>query len=135
MTIGLIRIPSIVVLVVFFCRVEPLERLNFCHDWLFPDTAGFDLGYCRLSTFLLFFIMVEYDRAILRADIVALTVKSGWIVNREEHLEQFVITDLLGVILNLTHLSMTRPACAHLLVRGILDIPARVSRDYGGDAL
>ena len=64
-------------------------------------TSGFG------AHFRLLFLAIEKDRgAVLGADIIALPVQGGWIVNRKDYHEQFLQRDYIWVILDLHCLSV-----------------------------
>ena len=67
-------------------------------------------------------------RSVLLADVVALPVQRGRIVNLEEHFEQIFEGDFGGVEGDAHHFDVSRIAVADLPVCRIVDLPAGVSR-------
>jgi hypothetical protein len=61
-------------------------------------------------------VVVEDDRAVLGTDVRPLAVELGRVVVGEEHIEQLLIADLGGIVLDLNHLGVAGAAGAHLLV-------------------
>src|SRR5689334_9959853 len=72
--------------------------------------------------------MVEDRRAILRADIVALTIERRRVVEREEHLQNIVEGDLRRVECDLNNFGMAGVAVADLAVGRVTNRAARVAR-------
>src|SRR5258706_15706813 len=71
--------------------------------------------------------MVEDRRTILRADIIALAIERGRIVDHEEHLEDFPERHLLRVEGELGYLGMAGFPRADLLVTGVRRPAAHVT--------
>src|SRR5690606_37186442 len=74
-------------------------------------------------------LALEEDRgAVLRADVVALTVLGGGVVDGEEDPQQVAVADDLWVEGHLHHLGVAGLAGAHLLVGGVGYVAAGVAR-------
>ena len=124
MAVGLFAGLLIVVLVIDFCRPELgcRDDLRFYAQALLFELSGDALGH-----FLLVYILVEHGRAILRADVRALTVQLGKIVNFIEELGELFEGDYLGIIIHFNGLSMTGLAGADLFVGGLILTAAHVA--------
>src|SRR5580692_10651447 len=79
--------------------------------------------------------MGEDHRAVLRADIVALPVKLGRIVDRKENIENLAVTDRRWIEFDLHDFRVAGVAVAHLLVSRTLGLAARIARLHGADTL
>ena len=83
-----------------------------------------DVGDRALGLGLLLGAVIEDDRAVLRADVVALPVLGGRIVDREEHVQQVAELTTFGIEGDLHDLGMAGVAAADLLVGRIVDVAA-----------
>src|SRR6185369_15459901 len=92
----------------------PLARLLLC-------ITGCDRG------FLLAGVMVEDRRAVLAAEIQALAVAGGRIVDLPENLQQFRVADLGRVEPHLDRLGVAGAVPADLSVAGVGDVAAGVA--------
>ena len=90
---------------------------------------GQTLDYA-LSVLLLPLVSIEHSTAVLRTDVVALSVQLGGIVAGEEDLKQSSPPDYLGIEAHSDYLGMTGALAAHLLVGRVVDVTARVSRNH-----
>ena len=78
--------------------------------------------------------MGEYHGAVLGADVVALAIERGRVVNGEEGLQQGAIVDQFGIEAHLHYLGMPRGAAAYPAVIGILQCSAGIARNERLDA-
>lgn len=74
------------------------------------------LSFRRLT---LFFVVVKQYRRVLRADVVALAVEGGGVVQREEGAQQGVVIDLGRVVADLHRFHVAAAAAADFLVTGV----------------
>ena len=72
-------------------------------------------------------VLGEDRRAILGADVIALAVELGRVVDREEDVEQVAIADLVGIEGDADRLGMAGVAAAYLLVGRIGGLPAGIA--------
>src|SRR5579864_874216 len=87
---GTIRLPGmvhIVILMVVFRRVECGEWDDVGDNGAIEGARGIEFLLVTLSQFLLIGIVVENDRAILRAHVVALAVARRWVVSAPKDFE------------------------------------------------
>src|SRR5512139_574331 len=78
--------------------------------------------------------MAENRRAVLSADVVALAVELGRVVQREEHLQQVAVRNHVWVEAHLHHLGVAGVAVADVLVGRVLRVAPHVAGDGGFDA-
>src|SRR5205085_9970809 len=83
---------------------------------------------------LLFWRVIEDRGAVLRADVCALPVECGRVVDGEEDFEQFFVGDDLRVVSDLDGFGVAGRARADLLVAWARDVPARIAGDDTLDA-
>ena len=84
LTIGLVRIVGIVFLMIVFGFVELPRGSSVVTTGLpktFESFSSFNESFCFP---LLFFIGIENRRPVLRADVIALTIKGRRVVGREK---------------------------------------------------
>src|SRR5690606_2601862 len=70
---------------------------------------------CFCLSFL-FSIQIINHGTILGADVIALTVQSGWIMRRKKHLKELGIADLVFVEINQNNFSMAGFTAAYGLI-------------------
>ena len=121
-----------VLLVVVLGLVERLGR---------DDLGRHRLGELRLDARLgrdrrlLLLGRVEVDRrAVLAADVRPLPVPLRGVVRAPEEVEQLVVGDLLGVVLDLDRLGVAGRVGADVVVGGVVGVPAGVADAGAGDA-
>lgn len=119
LAVALTRIAREVLLVVILGGVEGLEREDLRHHRVRPELLGFELTDDFQRCRLLFGQGGEDGGAVLRADIIALAVEGGGVVNGEEDVQKVGVRDLGGVEGDAHHLSVTGMPGTHLLVSGI----------------
>src|SRR5207244_1796525 len=116
-----------VILVIVFRRIEHGERRELGDDRLVPYFLALQLGDDFLRGRELLLRVVEDHGAILCADVAALPVEGGGIVDREQHAEQVAIRDDVGVERDLCDFGVAGRSAAHLLVRGVRPLSTRVT--------
>ena len=82
--VALERILLEVFLMVIFGDIKLVERRNFGNERVIPNLGCTDLTDDFFGNFLLLLIAIENGRAVLRADIIALAVKGGRVVDGEK---------------------------------------------------
>src|SRR5256885_11546275 len=78
--------------------------------------------------------MEEDHRAVLVPHVRTLAVQRGRVVHVPEGVEQLFVGHPAGVECDLDRLRVARASHADLLVRRMVDVPSRVTRDGVGDA-
>src|ERR1051325_7484697 len=107
---------------------EHRERLELRHDRIVEDVLGLELADHLFRDAALVIVVIEDSGAILRADVAALTIERGRIVNREKDAEQLAVRNLRGVVGHLHRLGVAGRSGADGLVARIRDVPTRVPR-------
>src|SRR5208283_4635776 len=79
---------------------------------------------------MLLFIAIKNHRPILLADVVALAVQRGRIMNGEKHFQQVFVANHGRIEGDLGHLDMSGLAAANLLVARVRHVPAHVAGHY-----
>lgn len=128
-TIALARVGVVVILVVILCRPELLERNNFRHYRPRPDASALQLHLITLRQLLLLLIVIKDDGSVLCPDIVSLPVPRSGIVSLPKDFQKLIISNLFGIVGDLTNLCMPGCTTTDLLVGGMLHMAARVSGD------
>ena len=134
LAVDLLRVGGEVVLMVVFGGVEGTEGLEFGDDGGGPELAGGNVGDDGLGLDLLVGGVVEDGRAVLRADIGALTIGGGGVVDGEEDFEQVGVADGGRIKGDLDGLSVAGKPGAHLLIGRIGAITADVAGNDAADA-
>src|SRR4051794_20260137 len=89
----------------------------------------------RLAGFaLLVLVLWENRRAVLRPDVIPLTVELRRVVRREKDVEQIVVAELVGIEGDADRLGVTGVAAAHLLVGRIGDAATGIAALDLGDS-
>jgi hypothetical protein len=101
-----VRIPLQIILMLRLGLPERTDGRHFRHDLAWPKAGGLDIRYRIFRDALLLVVQVENGGTVARADIVALTVARGGIVNLKEKFEQGSIADDLGIENDLDGLGM-----------------------------
>ncbi|VXC37777.1 hypothetical protein BURKHO8Y_210416 [Burkholderia sp. 8Y] len=134
--ITLIRMLREEVLVIRLGRIVVVaKRRHFGHDLAAEDVFALQFVDNFERDLALLVRMREHGRAILRADIVALTVELRRIVRREENLQNLAIADDIGIEHDLDDFGVPGVAVAHLLVGRIHHLAARIAGFDGLHAL
>ena len=113
---------------VTFSRVEFSEWLKSGDDWFGPATGGVDEVDHELGGGPFGGRRVKDGRAIGVADVVALAIERGWIVNLEKEIEDSGMTGDVGVVSDLQCLGVT----GVMLVSGVVITAAGVA-SFGVD--
>ena len=121
---------------IIFRRIPNRHRLNRRDNRFWPialraRNRGARLGRLRV-------ILNEQRRAILGANIIALTVKLRRIMRREMNVENIAVTNQRGILSHSDRLGMASIAAAHLLVCRVDDRAtdiATLNRDHPGQIL
>ena len=85
--ISLVRIIHEILLMIFFCLIKLLKWRKLSHQRIIINVLGGDLLQDLFRRLLLIFVVIEYNRPVLRPDIVPLPVKRSWVVYGEEYPE------------------------------------------------
>ncbi len=120
-----------VILVLGFGFPEGAGRRDFGHDLAGPQARRIDVGDGVLGDAFLLIAGIEDRRAVAAAEVVALPVARGRIVDLEEELEQLAIVDDGRVERDLDRFRVR----AVVAVGGIRDVAAGVAdagRDHAG---
>ena len=91
LTIRLVGVVGEVFLVIIFGHVEFVELGHFGHDGLVPDVLVVQLLDGFLGNLLLFIVVIEDRGTILRADIIALAIHRGRIVDGKEDIQNILV--------------------------------------------
>jgi hypothetical protein len=94
-----------------------------------PGVAGGERGRHLIG------VVDEDRRAVLAADVPALAVAGGWVVDVPERVEQLGVADLARIERHLDRLGMTGIAGAHVAVVGVRGGAAAVANASGAHAL
>ncbi len=124
--IRLVRMLDEIIIVVAFCRPEGCRRQQFGHDRVGKiSLPGSD--HLR-SSFFLFFRLPENGRSILRAHIVTLTIRRGWVVCVKENIKQVLVSNNGRIKFNPHYFYMTGVFTADLFVSRVLHMAAAIAR-------
>jgi len=115
--VALIRVSSVVVVVLLFGNQEVNRFLDCGHDGVVVDVAH--VGDDGHSFGSLFFGKRHDARAVLRADVIALPIELGRVMDGEEDLKKRFVGDDGRVKLDFHHLGVTGGAAADRLVGGM----------------
>jgi len=95
--------------------------------------SGHSMSAMAVYGFLAF-VLGEYRRAILRADVVALPIELSRVVGREKDVEEVVVAQLIGIEGDPDRLGVAGVAAANLFVRGIGRLATGIAALDGFDA-
>jgi hypothetical protein len=79
----------------------------------------------------LFKLLTAYGKnsgSILAANVVALPVQGGWVVNGEKNLKQALEAHMVGVEVNADNLSMTRSTRADFFIAWLRELTSHIPR-------
>src|SRR2546428_2825815 len=79
----------IVFLVEVLCNVKFVKRRNFRHNGVFVNASSRKLSLRFFCDLPLFFVMVKDCRSVLRADVIALSIKGSWVMSMPKYIQQF----------------------------------------------
>src|SRR5581483_1595468 len=128
LAIRLLGITLEVLLVIALGQVELRRRRDLGHDRRRKRLVGGEFADELLGLLLLRPGVVEDRGAVLRADVVALAVGRGGIVDGEKYLQQLAIRDDRRIVGDAHHLGVACVALAHARVSRVRRISARVAR-------
>ena len=131
LAVGLVGIVFEIILMVILGAVEDIQRGDFGDDGVGPQVGGVEFGADGLRRFLLRLIVIEDGRAVLRADVVALAVGGGGVVDGEEDFQYLAEGDDAGVESDLDDFGVAGAFAADLLVGGVGHVAASVAGDDG----
>src|SRR4051794_33123784 len=131
--VALVRVLREEVLVVVLGVEELTEGLDLGDDPAVPPLPRALRGL--LEELLLLLVRVEHRRAVLRADVVALPVQLAGVVQREEHVEDHLTRDHVGVERHGHRLRVAGGPGAHELVAGVRRRSSGVAGHDVADAL
>src|SRR5687768_1459294 len=102
-----IRIAFQVILVLRLGFPEVAGGGDLCHDAAWPQARGVDIADRPERLLALLLGDIENLRTIRHAEIVALAIESGRIVDLEEELQKIAIADVVRVVVDLDGLGMS----------------------------
>ena len=70
---------------------ERARRTDLTHDLARPESRGIDVGDHVFGNLTLIIVDIEDRRSITRADVVALSIHRGRVVNLEEEREDVAV--------------------------------------------
>src|SRR5664279_6624597 len=120
-TIGLIAVQAEIILVVIFSGIKMVKCCNFGYDRIIICTAFVQLDFIIFGLSFLFSIMVENYAAILRTNIISLTIERGGVVRFPEYFQQFVETNQFRIIDDLQTFGMTGFTGANVFIRRVFN--------------
>ena len=122
-----IRILNQILLVAVLSRIKSLSIQNLGDHFglsIPPDVPSIKvplkLSYYFLRNFFLLLIVTKYNGGILRANIILLLIKRGWIMKHEKVANKLLKRHFRGIKSQVRHLYMPRAARAHQIIRRIL---------------
>ncbi len=118
-TIGLVTVLVEVILMIIFSRIEYAKSAYFSHDWIGPYFLLVQFLLVVLGERTLLLIVIEDDRAVLRTDVVSLSIHCRWVMCLPKGLEEFVVADNGCIVDDLTDLGMACRAAADFFIRGV----------------
>lgn len=131
--VALAGIEGEVVPVVVLGGVEFLEGNDLGDNGIVPLFLGFFLGGFGEGFFLV--VVVEDDGAILCTAIIALLIQSGGIVGGPEEIDNFLVADFGGIVVDLNDLGVAGGLGADFLIGRVFLMTACESADDPGDAV
>src|SRR2546425_8292337 len=106
----------IVFFVVILCNVKFVKRRNFGHNGVFINAPPHNLFFRFFCDLPLFFVMVKDCRSVLRADVIALSIKGSWVMGMPKYIQQFFKRYDVRIKFNLSSLCMTCSSSTYLLI-------------------
>lgn len=107
----------------------------FCDDRIFPASACLQLVFGFLSDYLLLCGAAKNNRAVLRADIGALTIRRSGIVTLPEVIQQHFQTNDRWIVFHLHHFDMPGGTGAYSFVSRVIGMSAHVAANGINDAV
>src|SRR5690606_26174153 len=133
--VALRRVVLVEARVVGLGRVVRAAALDAGDDGRIEYALGLQGGDHVAGGGLLLRVLGEDRRAALGPDVVALAVRSGRVVDREEDLEEFAVADAGRIEAHLHHLGVAGGAAADRLVARVRDVAAAIARLDVEDAI
>ena len=90
-TISLIRVPCIIIMVIFFGDGKINWRFNCCHDFVVKDWLHF--RNLLLGNHFLFRTSRHNATAILCSNIITLSVELRWVMDSEKDVQDCFVSD------------------------------------------
>ncbi len=118
---------SKIILVVFFRFEECFQGVDRGHDGSVICFSPVELLDYLLGDVLLFLIVVENYRTILRANVITLTIQSCWVMGCEEDLKNLPVGDDARIISNLENLHVPRCTSRNLFVGRLRGVASRIA--------
>ena len=109
-----------ITLVIFFGAPERWSWLDLCNDRAIKPAAFFESFFRIQSGSLLLRRVIKNYRAILRADIGALSIQRGGIMIRPENIQELIVADLRWIEFNVHHFGMPGLIGANILICRII---------------
>ena len=78
--------------------------------------------------------MVVNSRPVLGAEVIALSIQCGWIVGLPKDVQYFIISDLIGIKVDLAYFCMACFPGSNILVCGVFSMSTSISLYYVCDA-
>lgn len=114
--VGLVAVEVEVVLVIVFSGVEGCGFFDGGNDGLTVDVLVIEFLLVFLCKGLLGVVVIKDHGAVLRADIITLTVECSRVVCFPEDFKQFIVADLFRIVGDLEHFRMTGGAGAYFFI-------------------
>ena len=129
----LVAVEVEIILMIIFGGIIRRQGRNLCNNGGIKPFFGFNDGGLRV--FLLGFVVVENDGAILRTFVGSLSVEGGGVVGLEEDFQKLGVANLFGVEVNADNFGVSRRACADFFISWVFDCAACVARFYFAHAI
>lgn len=112
---------------IVFSRPEPGSSFDGGDNRGIQSPAGFFFGQHPFGGLFLGRIVNKDDRAVLAADIEALAIVLGWVMQVEKGSQQLFIADRFGIEAELADFSMTTAVAADLFVTGVFHMATHIA--------
>ena len=132
--VGVVGIFERVVLVVVLGAVEGFERDDLGDDFVLPGVGGIELRDVGFGDALLIVVGVEDGGAVGGADVGALAVERGGVVDGEEDAEELAVGEARGIVDDFDGLGVVGGFGADVVVVGGAGGAAGVAGGGGDDA-
>jgi hypothetical protein len=133
LAIGLVGVVAVIILLFGFGFVEMLKRDELGDNGIGPEFG--DLGHGAFGDLLLLGAGIKDDRAVVGANVIALAVEGGGVVDGPKNVEDVGVGNNGGVVLDAHGFGMAGGAARDLLVGGVGDVTASITGRYSRDAL
>ncbi len=128
LAIGVVRIVCEIVLVSRWSWIKMLKRFDFSDD-IVPNFFAGEVFDDFFGNHFLIVVVVKDGGAILRADIVALTVERRRVVDGEKNFHQCYVVNNLRVVVKVNDFGVSRVTLADALVGWIFCRSSTKARD------